>query len=109
MDVMHIKGMALAFLLCLFTTVCLDAQQLDNFSGLKSGGKIPKQITTNSSQTYKVLETSTDVKKEGRRKRKQTSKFYLESTFAIDEMMRTQTRPGYEVKTQLLRCPLATD
>lgn len=89
MNAMHFKGMALAFLLCLFIIGCLNAQQLDNFSGLKSGGKIPKQITTNSSQTYKVLETSTDVQKEGRRKRKQTSKFYLESTFAIDEMMRT--------------------
>jgi len=91
MDVMHFRSMALAFLLCLCTIICLNAQQLDNFSGLKSGGKVPKQITTNSSQTYKVLETSTDVKKEGkgRKKRKQTSKFYLESTFAIDEMMRT--------------------
>lgn len=84
-----LKGTIFTFLLCLLTAIGLDAQQLDNFSGLKSGGKIPKQITTNSSQTYKVLETSTDIKKEGLRKRKQTSKFHLESTFAIDEMMRT--------------------
>lgn len=89
MTEIRVKDTVFTFLLCLLTIISLDAQSLDNFSGLKSGGKIPKQIATNSSQTYKVLETSTDIKKEGLRKKKQTSKFFLESTFAIDEMMRT--------------------
>ncbi len=86
---MHIKVAAVTFILCLLSIACMDAQQLDDFTGLKSSGKIPKQITTNSSQTYKVLKTSTDVSKEGLRKRKRSNKFQLESTFAIDEMMRT--------------------
>lgn len=64
------------------------AQDLETFVKLKSEGSIPKEITSSSAKKYKVLESKVETIKDSRRKQKQKRKFLLESTYAIDEMMK---------------------
>lgn len=85
-SMMRMLCVCIALILC--TNVPVHAQNMDNFTGLVSEGKIPKQITTSSAQKYEVLKTDESVEELGRRKKKQINKFNMEGTFGIDQMMR---------------------
>lgn len=80
--------MCIVLTMCTYVNVPVHAQNMDNFTGLVSEGKIPKQITTSSAQKYEVLKTDVSVEDLGRRKKKQINKFNMEGTFGIDQMMR---------------------
>jgi Zn-dependent protease with chaperone function len=84
----RIKAKHLLLLVSFFIVQICFAQNLENFTRLKSEGDIPKEITSSSAKKYKVLESSVEIIKESRTKKKQKRKFFLESTFAIDEMMK---------------------
>ncbi len=79
---------SIALMMCMYVNVPVHAQNMDNFTGLVSEGKIPKQITTNSATKYEVLKTEISRGGIGRRNQKRINKFNLEGTFAIDQMMR---------------------
>ncbi len=86
------KHIIFLFTFFLFTVPFLShSQDLESFTGLYSLGEIPKEITSSSAKKYKVLESSIETVKESRSKKKQKRKFHLESTFAIDQMMKNGT------------------
>jgi beta-barrel assembly-enhancing protease len=68
----------------------LFAQQIDffNYQPLRSQGQIPKEVLTASSVKYK-----SDLKKisekDSRNERKAKQRFYLESNFVIDDLLRS--------------------
>ncbi len=80
------KQLTLFFLLL----VCgLHAQQIDfeNYQPLKSSGLLPKEVTTSSSTKYKKdVEKISD--KASRREKGKTKRFFLESNFVLDDLMR---------------------
>jgi beta-barrel assembly-enhancing protease len=68
----------------------LFAQQIDfsNYQPLRSQGQIPKEVLTTSSVKYK-----SDLKKisekDSRKERQTKQRFYLESNFVIDDLLRS--------------------
>ncbi|MGB1242521.1 MAG: M48 family metallopeptidase [Chitinophagales bacterium] len=76
-------------LLLLFGITSLTAQNFDvDYEPLKVKGQIPKEILTASSQKYKANKESIG-REDKLRTRKDKEKFYLQSNFVIDEMMRS--------------------
>jgi beta-barrel assembly-enhancing protease len=82
----------LSTLACLLLTYLLHAQQTDfeNYQPLKSSGNLPKEVTTSSSSKYKKDVEKISDKTSGREKGN-TKRFYLESNFVIDDMLRNGT------------------
>ncbi len=80
------KQLTLCFLLL---TSGLYAQQIDfeNYQPLKSSGLLPKEVITASSAKFKKdVEKISD--KTSRREKGKTKRFYLESNFVLDDLMR---------------------
>ncbi len=74
---------------CVFCFALLSitfAQNVNNFQRLKARGNLPKEFTSSSKSKYEALEKKADSKKKVARKEK---KFYLESSFAIDQMLKS--------------------
>ncbi|MGK0390414.1 MAG: Zn-dependent protease with chaperone function [Maribacter sp.] len=80
------KNIYLPFALFLLFSFSLTAQNLNNFEQLVSDGEIPKEFISSSSSKYKSLEKKVKDKKKAGKKQK---KFYLESSFAIDQLLRS--------------------
>ncbi len=80
------KQLTLCFLLL---ASGLQAQQIDfeNYQPLKSSGLLPKEVITSSSAKFKKdVEKISD--KASRREKGKTKRFYLESNFVLDDLMR---------------------
>lgn len=76
-------------LLCLFISIILTAQNFDvDYTPLKSQGEIPKAIITTSTKKYEKNKENI-TRQDNRKTRKDKDKFYLQSSFVIDEMMRS--------------------
>ncbi len=65
----------------------LYSQDWDNYKPLKSSGQLPKEITSSASSKFKKLEQQVKNSKSKNKKEKKT--FYLESTYSIDELMKS--------------------
>lgn len=76
-------------LLLLFGLTTSTAQNFDvDYEPLKVKGQIPKEILIASSQKYEANKEKI-TREDKRRTRKDKEKFYLQSSFVIDEMMRS--------------------
>lgn len=71
------------FALLLLSFSCLQAQDFDNYTPLKSAGNIPVNLITSSTQKYEEdkANTASNQKKE--------RQFYLKSNFVLDELLRS--------------------
>ncbi len=78
------------FILLFFQISYLFSQNWDDYKPLKSEGKLPEEIITSASSKYKILEdevrNNNDI---NLIRKKQRNTFHLESTFAIDELMKS--------------------
>lgn len=75
--------------LFLFSSVVLIAQNFDvDYLPLQSKGEIPEAIITTSTTKYEQNK-ETITKQDNRKTRKDKDKFFLQSSFVIDEMMRS--------------------
>ncbi len=72
-------------MLCVLT---INAQDLKDFNGISSSGELPKEVTQSSSLKYKVLESKVESTNTSKKKSKQKLKFYLDSTFGADYMLK---------------------
>lgn len=70
-------------LLCL--AFVLSAQDFDNYVPIRSSGKLPVEFRTSSTERYEE-ERNTISKRSGRKERQVQDKFYLESSFSIDQI-----------------------
>lgn len=73
----------LLILLCL--SFALSAQDFDNYIPLRASGDLPEEFTRSSTERYEEERTSIH-KGSQQKERKLQDKFYLESSFAIDQI-----------------------
>ena len=78
------KTSTLLALLCL--SLCLHAQNFDNYALLKNEGPIPAAFTTSSTDKYQaeILKVEKDLRA---REKKDQKQFYLETNFVIDDLL----------------------
>lgn len=75
--------------LFLFSVTIIEAQNFDvNYEPIKAQGQIPQEIITTSTKKYEASK-ETITRQDNRKTRKDKDKFYLQSSFVIDEMMRS--------------------
>lgn len=76
-------------LLFFFITTALTAQNFDvDYSPLKAQGEIPLEIIKTSTTKYEE-DKETITRQDNRKTRQDKDKFFLQSSFVIDEMMRS--------------------